>query len=96
MNKVAYSICIAFLSLLILSGCSNIDVPSYLNGYEEHYKDDMLKSDIKDVPKGINETIIKILRREKMEEAYKFWIMKLQRKYTIKINETQLEKITGS
>ena len=69
------------------------DVSKY---YEERYKNDMLKSDIKDVPKEINETIIKILRREKMEEAYKFWIMKLQRKYTIKINETQLEKITGS
>jgi hypothetical protein len=69
------------------------DISKY---YEEHYKDDSLTSDLKEVSKDINVSIMKHLRMEKMEDAYKPWIKKLQKKYTIEINKAQLEKITGS
>jgi len=69
------------------------DISKY---YEEHYKDDSLISGLKEVSKDINAIIMKHLRRKKMEEAYKSWIKKLQKKYTIEINKAQLEKITGS
>ncbi len=44
----------------------------------------------------INETIIKHLRREKAEQAYKVWIEKLKVQYTIETNSIQWEKITGT
>jgi hypothetical protein len=69
------------------------DISKY---YEEHYKDDSLTSDLKEVSKDINVSIMRHLRMEKMEDAYKPWIKKLQKKYTIEINKAQLEKITGS
>jgi len=69
------------------------DISKY---YEEHYKDDSLTSDLKEVSKDINVSIMKHLRMEKMEDAYNPWIKKLQKKYTIEINKAQLEKITGS
>jgi len=69
------------------------DVSKY---YGKHYKNGNLISDIKEVPKDINETIIKNLRRKKIEKAYKPWIKKLQKKYIIEINKSQWEKITVS
>jgi len=69
------------------------DISKY---YEDHYKEDSLTSALKEVSKDINAIIMKHLRRKKMEEAYKSWIKKLQKKYTIEINKAQLEKITGS
>ena len=69
------------------------DVSKY---YEAHHKNDNLTPDMKEVSKDLNETIIKILRREKVEEAYKTWIKKLQKEYVIEINKTQWKKITGS
>jgi hypothetical protein len=63
--------------------------------YEEHFKDDNITSDVKAVSKDINNIIIKILRREKMEKAYAPWIKKLKKKYTVEINKVQLEKTAG-
>ena len=69
------------------------DVSKY---YEAHYKNDELTPDIKKVSKDINETMIRNLRRKKIEEAYKPWIKELQKKYIIEINKLQWEKIIGS
>ena len=44
----------------------------------------------------INEMMIKHLRQEKTEEAYKKWIKELKQRYTIEINSVQWEKISGS
>ena len=66
------------------------DISKY---YEEHYKNDKMTSDIKEVSKDLNEIIIKNLRRKKIEKAYKPWIKKLQKKYIIEINKAQWEKI---
>jgi SurA-like N-terminal domain len=69
------------------------DVSKY---YEAHHKNDNLTPDMKEVSKDLNETIIKILRRKRVEEAYKPWIKKLQKEYVIEINKTQWKKIMGS
>jgi len=69
------------------------DVSKY---YEAHHKNDNLTPDMKEVSKDINETMIKNLRRKKIEEAYKPWIEKLQKEYIIEINKTQWKKIIGS
>ena len=69
------------------------DVSKY---YEAHHKNDNLTPDMKKVSKDINETMIKKLRRKKIEEAYKPWIKKLQKEYIIEINKTQWKKIIGS
>jgi hypothetical protein len=69
------------------------DVSKY---YEAHYKNDELTPDIKKVSKDINETMIRNLRRKKIEEGYKPWIKELQKKYIIEINKLQWEKIIGS
>jgi hypothetical protein len=66
------------------------------NYYKEHYKDDSLTLDSKEVSKDISASIMKHLRMKKMEDAYKSWIKKLQKRYKIEINKAQLEKITGS
>jgi FKBP-type peptidyl-prolyl cis-trans isomerase (trigger factor) len=66
------------------------------NYYHENYKDQSLTSDLKEMPEDISATIIKHLRRKKMEEAYKSWITKFQKKYAIEINKAQWEKIIGS
>jgi hypothetical protein len=64
--------------------------------YEQHYKGEILPSDVENETKNINEIIIKSLRRKKLEEAYKPWIKNLQKRYTIEINKTQIEKIASS
>jgi hypothetical protein len=46
--------------------------------------------------KDINENIIKHLRQQKAEQAYKNWITELKRKYSIEINSANWEKISGS
>ena len=40
--------------------------------------------------------IIKYLRREKAEKAYKIWITNLKKIYSIEIDSAQWEKISGS
>ncbi|MGB2688977.1 MAG: SurA N-terminal domain-containing protein, partial [Desulfobacterales bacterium] len=56
------------------------DISKY---YEEHFKDDNTSPDVKAVSKDINNIIIKILRKEKMEKAYASWIKKLKNKYAV-------------
>lgn len=68
------------------------DISKY---YNEHFKNDDTASEDSTVPKDKNDTIIEILRREKMEEAYTQWIRDLKNKYTVEINKEQLEKATG-
>lgn len=68
------------------------DISKY---YEEHFKDDNPSPDVKAVSKDINNMIIKILRKEKMEKAYASWIKKLKHKYAVEINKKELEKISG-
>jgi hypothetical protein len=75
--------------------------------YEEHFKDEIMSpdekhlkdkntsSDVKAVSKDINNIIIKILRKEKMEKAYAAWIKNLKNKYAVEINKKELEKMTG-
>jgi FKBP-type peptidyl-prolyl cis-trans isomerase (trigger factor) len=67
------------------------DISKY---YEEHLKDDDTSPNVKAVSKDINDTIIKLLRKEKMEKAYASWIKKLKNKYAIEINKKELEKMT--
>ena len=64
--------------------------------YEENYKGDTFSSEGEAEPENLDEIIIKNLRREKLEEAYKPWIKNLQKRYTIQLNKSQIEKITGS
>jgi hypothetical protein len=66
-----------------------------LKYYEEHFKDDNTSPEATAVSKDINNIIITILRKEKMEKAYGSWIKKLKNKYEVKINKTALEKMTG-
>jgi hypothetical protein len=69
------------------------DIAKY---YEKNVKD--LKPDMDSATKmeDINEMMIKHLRQEKTEEAYKKWIKDLKQRYTIEINSIQWEKISGS
>jgi len=63
--------------------------------YHEHFKENNTESEEGAASKDINTTIIKILRREKMEKAYAPWIKELTGKYTVEINNEQLEKVSG-
>jgi hypothetical protein len=64
--------------------------------YEDNFKDQKQDSDLNENSNDINEAIIKILRREKIEEAYNQWIRELKANYKIDINSTQWEKISGT
>lgn len=68
------------------------DISKY---YEEHFKDDNTSPDVKKISKDVNSIIIKILRKEKMEQAYTSWIKNLKNKYAVEINKKELEKMTG-
>lgn len=68
------------------------DISQY---YEEHLEDDITSTDMKAMSKDINNIIIKILRKEKMEKAYASWIKNLKNKYAVEINKKELEKLTG-
>lgn len=69
------------------------DVSKY---YRTHHKNDELTPDMKEVPEDIKETIIKNLRRKKIEKAYRSWIKRLQKEYIIEINKAQWEKLNVS
>ncbi|MBU1163686.1 MAG: hypothetical protein KKA75_06000, partial [Proteobacteria bacterium] len=49
----------------------------------------------KEDPANINEVIVKQLRREKVEEAYKVWIKKLKKNYKVEINRARWEEIAS-
>jgi len=69
------------------------DIASY---YEKNYKAVDPSAELTNPAKDINENIIRHLRQEKAEQAYKVWIKVLKRKYSIEINSAQWEKISGS
>ena len=69
------------------------DIASY---YKKNFKAQEPENDQAANKEDINEMIIKHLRREKTEEAYKKWIKKLKQQYNIEINSSQWEKISGS
>jgi sugar/nucleoside kinase (ribokinase family) len=68
------------------------DISKY---YEEHLEDDNTSTDVDVMSKDINNIIIKILRKEKMEKAYASWIKNLKNKYAVEVNKKELEKMTG-
>jgi hypothetical protein len=69
------------------------DIASY---YEKNYQANDTDAESINPSRDINENIIKHLRQEKAEQAYKIWIKELKRKYSIEINDTHWEKLSGS
>ncbi len=72
---------------------SSEDIADY---YNKNFKGKDPDNDQTGKIEDINEMIIKHLRREKTEEAYKKWIIKLRQLYPIEINSSQWKKISGS
>jgi len=68
----------------------HISTKDILDYYASHYGVD-LDFDVK--PNDINSVIVKRLRREKAENAYRAWIERLRKKYTVEINKAEWEKI---
>ena len=68
------------------------DISDY---YKSNYQGRENKSDTKASSEDINETIVKQLRREKSEQAYKSWIEELKAIYPIEINSEQWDRITA-
>ena len=69
------------------------DIAGY---YERNYQATDADAEPKNENDDINENIIKHLRQEKAQKAYKTWIKELKRKYSIEINSTRWEAISGS
>lgn len=69
------------------------DVADY---YERNIKTRAQEFETAGSEDDINEMIIKYLRREKAEHAYKIWINHLKKNYSIEIDTAQWEKISGS
>ena len=69
------------------------DIADY---YERNIKTRAQESEMDGSKDDINEMIIKYLRREKAEKAYKAWINNLKKSYSIEIDSAQWEKISGS
>ncbi len=66
------------------------DIAAY---YQKHYGSKAAGGEPIDEPENITEIIIKNLRRQKAEEAYKPWLKKIQKDYTIEINKELWQKI---
>ena len=64
--------------------------------YKENYRDDPLKPDLSEDSVEIDEMIVQHLRRIKTEKAYRDWIEKIQKAYTIEINQQQWKKILAA
>ncbi len=64
--------------------------------YREHHKNNSEASGQQEMPKELSATIMKQLRRKKVEKVYFTWINKMKENYTIEINNIQWEKIVGS
>lgn len=69
------------------------DIADY---YERNLKTRAQEPEIAGSKDDLNEMIIKYLRREKAEKAYKVWINNLKKQYNIEIYSAQWEKISGS
>ena len=68
------------------------DISQY---YKKNFEGKEIESDATQSSEDINEAIVKQLRREKAEQAYKTWIEELKTKYQIEINSEQWDKITA-
>lgn len=64
--------------------------------YEKNYEATKADAESTSADKDINENIIKHLRQQKAEQAYKIWIKELKGKYSIEINDAHWEKLSGS
>lgn len=64
--------------------------------YEKNYEATEADAESTSADKDINENIIKHLRQQKAEQAYKIWIKELKGKYSIEINDAHWEKLSGS
>jgi parvulin-like peptidyl-prolyl isomerase len=69
------------------------DISQY---YKKNFQGRELESDSTRSLEDINEAIVKQLRREKKELAYKTWIEELKTKYVIEISSEQWDNITAS
>ncbi|MEE4262863.1 MAG: SurA N-terminal domain-containing protein [Desulfobacteraceae bacterium] len=67
------------------------DISQY---YKKNFQVKELESDSTQSAEDINEAIVKQLRREKSEQAYKTWIEELKTQYAININSEQWDEIT--
>lgn len=64
--------------------------------YEEYIKDEKFQPGLENRPHELDAKIIQHLRRKKTEIAYKAWIEKIQKHYTIDINRELWEKLLAS
>ena len=71
----------------------NITSENISDYYEEYYKENRLNSNFHEEGNDLNRKIIRHLRRQKAEKAYKEWIGHLKQEYTIEINHKLWEKI---
>lgn len=69
------------------------DISQY---YKKNFEGKEIEPDSSQSSEDINEAIVKQLRHEKAERAYKTWIEELKTKYPININSEQWDKITAS
>ena len=68
------------------------DISQY---YKKNFEGKEIEPDSSQSSEDINEAIVKQLRHEKAERAYKTWIEELKTKYPIDINSEQWDKITA-
>jgi len=68
------------------------DISQY---YKKNFEGKEIEPDSSQSSEDINEAIVKQLRHEKAEQAYKIWIEELKTKYPININSEQWDKITA-
>jgi hypothetical protein len=68
------------------------DISQY---YKKNFEGKEIEPDSSQSSEDINEAIVKQLRHEKAERAYKTWIEELKTKYPININSEQWDKITA-
>ena len=73
----------------------SISTEDISNYYKSNYQDRENESETMPSSEDINETIVKQLRREKAEQAYKSWIEELKAIYPIEINSEQWDRITA-
>ncbi len=64
--------------------------------YRENYGNDSMAPGINENSEGFNEMIVNHLRHNKTEKVYRTWIEQIQKRYTIKINQKEWEKILSS
>ena len=64
--------------------------------YRENYGSDSMAPGMSEDSEGFNEMIVNHLRHNKTEKVYRTWIEQIQKRYTIKINQKEWEKILSS